>query len=67
MEDIHFEEELPEMPSELEIAKQMFEEEKKKMRIKSCKQQEKIEKWKEYAEVQEDKLRKMSVNYKTSQ
>ena len=38
MKDIHFEEELPEMPSELEIAKQMFEEEKKKMRIESRKQ-----------------------------
>ena len=28
MEDVRFEEELPEMPSELEIAKQMLEEEK---------------------------------------
>ena len=36
MEDVQFEE-LPEMPSELEIAKQMFEEEKKKMRIESRK------------------------------
>ena len=53
MEDVQFEEELPEMPSELEIAKQMFEEEKKKMRIESHKQQEKAKKWKEYAEVQE--------------
>ena len=41
MEDVQFEEELPEMPSELEIAKQMFEEEKKKMRIENRKQQEK--------------------------
>ena len=38
MEDVQFEGELPEMPSELEIAKQMFEEEKKKMRIESRKQ-----------------------------
>ena len=38
MEDVQFEEELLEMPSELEIAKQMFEEEKKKMRIESRKQ-----------------------------
>ena len=30
MEDVQFEEELPEMPSELEIAKQMFEEEKRR-------------------------------------
>ena len=37
MEDVQFKEELPEVPSELEIAKQMFEEEKKKMRIESHK------------------------------
>ena len=55
------------MPSELEIAKQMFEEEKKKMRTESRKQQEKAKKWKEHAEVQEDRLRKMSVSYETSQ
>ena len=67
MEDVQFEEELPEMPSELEIAKQMFEEEKKKMRIESRKQQEKAAKWKEHAKVQEDRLRKMSINYETSQ
>ena len=67
MEDVQFKEELLEMPSELEIAKQMFEEEKKKIRIESCKQQEKAEKWKEHAEVQEDRLRKMSINYETSQ
>ena len=30
MKDVQFKEELPEMPSELEIAKQMFEEEKKR-------------------------------------
>ena len=35
MEDVQFREESPEVPSELEIAKQAFEEEKKKMRIKS--------------------------------
>ena len=67
IEDVQFEEELPEMPSELEIAKQMFEEEKKKMRIESRKQQEKAEKWKEYAEEQENRLCKMSVSYETSQ
>ena len=66
MEDVQFEEELPEMPSELEIAKQMFEEEKKKMRVEGCKQQEKAAKWNEHAEVQEDRLRKMSVSYETS-
>ena len=38
MEDVESEEELFEMPSELEIAKQMFEEKKKKMRIESRKQ-----------------------------
>ena len=38
MKDVQFEEELPEMPSELEIAKRMIEEEKKKMRIESRKQ-----------------------------
>ena len=67
MEDVQFEEELPEMPSELEIAKKMFEEEKKKMRVESRRQQEETEKWKEHAEVQEDRLRKMSINYETSQ
>ena len=36
-----------EWPSDLEIAKQLFEAEMKKMRIKSQKQQEKTEKWKE--------------------
>ena len=44
MEDVQSEEELPEMPSELEIAKQMFEEKKKKMRIEGRKQQEKSRK-----------------------
>ena len=66
MEDVQFREESPEMLSEFEIAKQMFEEEKKKMRIESRKQQEKIEKWKELAETQKDWLRKMSVSYETS-
>ena len=41
MEDVQSEEELPETQSELKIAKQMFEEEKKKMRIEGRKQQEK--------------------------
>ena len=52
--------------SDLEIAKQVFEEEKKKMRMISQKQQEEIEKWREEAEMQEDRLRKMSTNYETS-
>ena len=37
------------------------------MRIESHKQQEKAEKRKEYAEVQKDRLRKMSVSYEMSQ
>ena len=49
------------------VMTQIFEEKKKKMRIESRKQQEKVEKWKEHAEVQEDRLRKMSVSYETSQ
>ena len=66
MENVQFREESPKIPSEFEFAKQMFEKEKKKMRIESRKQQEKIEKWKELAETQEDWLRKMSVSYETS-
>ena len=40
---------LQEGPSDLEIAKQVFDEEMKKMRVKSRKQQEETEKWKEQA------------------
>ena len=43
-------------PSDLEIAKQLFDEEMKKMRVKSRKEQEKIERWKEQAEMNEGRL-----------
>ena len=36
------------------------------MRIISRKQQEEIERWREQAKIQEDRLRKMSTNYETS-
>ena len=39
--------------SDLEIAKQVFDEEMKKMRVKSRKQQEETERWKEQAEMNE--------------
>ena len=42
--------------SDLEIAKQVFEKEKKKMRMISRKQQEEIERWREKAEMQENRL-----------
>ena len=35
----------------------------KKMRIKTRKQQEEIEKWKEQAETHEGRLRRMSIDY----
>ena len=38
-------------PFDLEIAKQVFDEKMKRMRVKSRKQQEKTEKWKEQAEM----------------
>ena len=38
-------------PSDLEIAKQVFDEQMKKMRVKSRKEQEEIERWKEQAEM----------------
>ena len=50
-------------PSDLEIAKQLFEAEMKKMRIKSRKQQEKIEKWKEQAETHRGRLHRMFIDY----
>ena len=67
MEDVQFMEESSEMPSEFEIAKQIFEKEKKKMRIESCKQQKKAKKWKELAEAQKDRLCKISVSNEESQ
>ena len=50
-------------PSDLEIAKQVFDEEMKKMRVKSRKQQEKTERWKEQAKMHEGRLREMSTDY----
>ena len=50
-------------PSDLEIAKQVFDEEMRKMRIKSQKEQEETEKWKEQAEMNEGRLRRMSTDY----
>ena len=65
--EAEFIEETPqEGPSDLKIAKQVFEEKKKKMRLISRKQQEEIERWREQAEMQEDRLRKMSTNNETS-
>ena len=49
--------------SDLEIAKQVFDEEMKKMRIKSRKKQEKTERWKEQAEMNEGRLRRMFTDY----
>ena len=50
-------------PSDLEIAKQLFEVEMKKMRIKSRKQQGETEKWKKQAETHEGRLRRMFTDY----
>ena len=47
----------------MEITKQVFEEEMKKMRVKSRKEQEETERWKEQAEMNEGRLRRMSTNY----
>ena len=47
----------------MEIAKQVFDEEMKKMRVKSRKQQEKTERWKEQVGTHESRLRKMSTDY----
>ena len=47
----------------MEIAKQVFDEEMKKMRVKSRKQQEETERWKEQAEMHEGRLRGMSTDY----
>ena len=51
------------MPSDQEIAKQVFDEEMKRVRVKSQKQQEKTKKWKEQAEIHEGRLRRMSTDY----
>ena len=67
MVEEEFVEKIPQEGSfDLEIAKQVFKDEKKKMRMVSRKQQEEIERWREEAEMQEDRLRKMSPNYETS-
>ena len=50
-------------PSDLEIAKQVFDEKMKKMRVKSQKQQEETKRLKEQAETHESRLRKMSTDY----
>ena len=50
-------------PSDLEIVKQVFEGKMKKMRIKTRKQQEETERWKEQAEMHEGPLRRMSTDY----
>ena len=50
-------------PSDLEIAKQVFDEEMKKMRVKSQKQQEEAERWKKQVETHESRLRRMSTDY----
>ena len=50
-------------PSDLEIAKQVFDEEMKKMRVKSRKQQEETERWKEEAKMHEGQLCGMSTDY----
>ena len=47
----------------MEIAKQVFDEEMRKMRIKSRKEQEETEKWKHQAEMSEGRLRRMSTDY----
>ena len=47
----------------MEIAKQVFDEEMKKMRIKSWKEQEETERWKEQAKMNEGRLRRMSTDY----
>ena len=50
-------------PSDLEIAKQVFDEEMKRMRVKSWKQQKETEKWKEQAKMHKGRLRRMSTDY----
>ena len=47
----------------MEIAKQVFDEEMKRMRVKSWKQQKEIEKWKEQVEMHEGRLHRMSTDY----
>ena len=50
-------------PSDLEITKQVFEGEMKKMRVKSRKQKEKTKRWKEQAETHKSRLHRMSTDY----
>ena len=50
-------------PSDLEIAKQLFDEEMRKMRIKSRKEQEETERWKGQVEMNEGRLQRMSIDY----
>ena len=47
----------------MEITKQVFDKEMKRMRVKSRKQQKKTERWKEQAEMHEGRLRRMSTDY----
>ena len=47
----------------MKIAKQVFEREMKKMRIKSWKKRKETERWKEQVEMHESRLRKMSTDY----
>ena len=49
--------------SDLEIAKQVFDEEMKIMRVKSRKQQEETEKWKEQVEMHKGRLHGMCTDY----
>ena len=48
---------------DLKIAKQVFDEEMKKMRVKSRKQQEETKRWKEQVEMHEGQLRRMFTDY----
>ena len=50
-------------PSDLEIAKQVFDEEMKKMRVKSQKQQKETKRWKKQVETHKGRLRRMSTDY----
>ena len=47
----------------MKIAKQVFEREMKKMRIKSWKKRKETERWKEQVEMHEGRLRRMSTDY----
>ena len=47
----------------MKIVKQVFDEEMRKMRIKSRKEQEETERWKEQAKMNEGRLCRMSTDY----